>query len=54
MQNNTQKQYNHYVVKEPSELLAWLIENLRDSRTKIKATLSGKYKDQSNTVRKGH
>ena len=42
MQNNTQKQYNHYVVKEPSELLAWLIENLRDSRTKIKATLSGK------------
>lgn len=42
MQNNTQKQYNHYVVKEPSELLAWLIENLHDSRTKIKATLSGK------------
>lgn len=42
MQNNTQKQYSHYVVKEPSELLAWLIENLRDSRTKIKATLSGK------------
>ncbi len=42
MQNNTQKQYNHYVVKEPSELLAWLMENLHDSRTKIKATLSGK------------
>ena len=42
MQNNTQKQYSYYVVKEPSELLAWLIENLRDSRTKIKATLSGK------------
>ena len=31
-----------YVVKEPSELLAWLMENLHDSRTKIKATLSGK------------
>ena len=42
MQNNTQKQYSYYVVKEPSELLAWLIENLHDSRTKIKATLSGK------------
>ena len=42
MQNNTQKQYSHYVVKEPSELLAWLMENLHDSRTKIKATLSGK------------
>lgn len=42
MQNNTQKQYNHYIVKEPSELLAWLMENLHDSRTKIKATLSGK------------
>ena len=42
MQNNTQKQYSHYVVKEPSELLAWLMEKLHDSRTKIKATLSGK------------
>ena len=42
MQNNSQKQYSHYVVKEPSELLAWLMENLHDSRTKIKATLSGK------------
>lgn len=42
MQDNTQKQYNHYIVKEPSELLAWLMENLHDSRTKIKATLSGK------------
>ena len=42
MQNNTQKQYSYYVVKEPSELLAWLMENLHDSRTKIKATLSGK------------
>ena len=42
MQNNTQKQYSYYVVQEPSELLAWLMENLHDSRTKIKATLSGK------------
>ena len=42
MQNNSQKQYSYYVVKEPSELLAWLMENLHDSRTKIKATLSGK------------
>lgn len=42
MQNNTQKQYSYYVVKEASELLAWLMENLHDSRTKIKATLSGK------------
>ena len=42
MQNNTQKLYSYYVVIEPSELLAWLMENLHDSRTKIKATLSGK------------
>ncbi len=42
MQNNSQKQYSYYVVKEPSELLTWLMENLHDSRTKIKATLSGK------------
>ena len=42
MQINTQKQYNHYIVNEPSELLNWLITNLPDSRSKIKATLTGR------------
>ena len=34
--------YNKYVVEEPSKLLGWLLANLKDSRTKIKATLSGR------------
>lgn len=34
--------YNKYVVEEPSKLLDWLLANLKDSRTKIKATLSGR------------
>lgn len=34
--------YYTYTVKEPSKLLEWLIANLKDSRTKIKATLSGR------------
>ena len=41
MQSNTQKQYNHYVVNEPTGLLAWLITNIHESRTKLKATLAG-------------
>ena len=41
MQSNTQKQYNHYVVNESAGLLAWLITNIHESRTKLKATLAG-------------
>ena len=41
MQSNTQKQYNHYVVSESAGLLAWLITNIHESRTKLKATLAG-------------
>lgn len=33
--------YDHYVVQEQSTLLEWLIANLKESRTKIKATLKG-------------
>lgn len=34
--------FNSHVVEEPSKLLDWLLANLRESRTKIKATLSGR------------
>ena len=33
--------FKSYVVAEPSKLLDWLLANLKESRTKIKATLSG-------------
>ena len=41
MQSNTQKQYNNYVVSESAGLLTWLITNIHESRTKLKATLAG-------------
>lgn len=34
--------FKRYVVEEPSRLLDWLLSNLRESRTKTKATLSGR------------
>lgn len=43
MNNSSQPQqhYDHYTVKEPSGLLDWLMANLHESHSKIKATLSG-------------
>ena len=34
--------YDHYTVQEPQPLLEWLLANLKESRTKIKATLQGR------------
>lgn len=33
--------YTHYTVKQSSPLLAWMLSNLKGSRTKLKATLQG-------------
>ena len=35
-------EYDHYVVKETRPLLEWLLENVPQSRSKIKATLQGR------------
>ena len=35
-------QYSHYVVREAQPLLEWLLENLKLSRSKVKATLPGR------------
>ena len=40
--NNRAGDYNHYVVQAPQGLLAFLLENVQQSRTKIKATLQGR------------
>ena len=45
MRNNAyqqQEQYDHSVVDAPSELLEWLLANLKQSRSKVKATLQGR------------
>lgn len=34
-------EYDRYVVKDSAPLLEWLINNIKQSRTKLKATLSG-------------
>lgn len=39
---NKKTDYAQYVVQAESTLLAWLLDNLKESRTKIKATLSGR------------
>ena len=39
---NKKNDYAQYVVQTESTLLAWLLDNLKESRTKIKATLSGR------------
>lgn len=36
-----QNQYKKYIVKEPAKLLDWLLANLGESRSKVKAILSG-------------
>ena len=43
MNNNKygQDKYNHYVVDNEQPLLAWLLEHLHASKTKVKATLQG-------------
>ena len=39
---NRMGEYDHYVVNEQKPLLEWLLENVKESRTKIKATLQGR------------
>ncbi len=41
-QSKPTRNFNSHVVEEPSKLLDWLLANLQESRTKIKATLSGR------------
>ncbi len=40
--NNSKKDYAQYVVNAESTLLAWLLENIKESRSKVKATLQGR------------
>ena len=40
--NNREGDYSHYTVEEPMPLLEWLLQNVKQSRTKIKATLQGR------------
>ena len=40
--NNPKKDYVQYVVNAESTLLPWLLENIKESRSKIKATLQGR------------
>ena len=39
---NREGDYAHYTVTAPQQLLAFLLENVKQSRTKIKATLQGR------------
>lgn len=39
---NKKNDYAQHVVQTESTLLAWLLDNLKESRTKVKATLSGR------------
>ena len=39
---NREGDYDHYTVEEPMPLLEWLLANVQQSRTKIKATLQGR------------
>lgn len=41
-QSKPTRNFNSHVVEESSKLLDWLLANLQESRTKIKATLSGR------------
>ena len=40
--NNREGDYSHFTVEEPMPLLEWLMQNVKQSRTKIKATLQGR------------
>ena len=39
---NREGDYAHFVVQEQAPLLEWLLQNLNESRTKVKATLQGR------------
>ncbi len=39
---NREGDYDHFVVDRESQLLEWLLANVKESRTKIKATLQGR------------
>ena len=39
---NREGDYDHYVVNEPMPLLEWLLANVQQTKTKIKATLQGR------------
>ena len=39
---NREGEYDHYVVEQGGPLLDWLLENLGQSRSKVKATLQGR------------
>ena len=39
---NREGDYAHFVVSEQAQLLEWLLENVKESRTKVKATLQGR------------
>ena len=39
---NTEGSYDHFVVSESKPLLEWLLENVKESRSKIKSTLQGR------------
>jgi len=41
-ENNREGDYSHFTVEEPMPLLEWLLQNVKQSRTKIKATLQGR------------
>ena len=34
-------EFNQYIVQQESPLLEWMLDNLKGSRTKLKATLQG-------------
>lgn len=40
--HNQQDAYTHYKVGKPAQLLEWLLENVKESKSKIKATLKGR------------
>ena len=40
--SNAQGDYSHYTVEEETPLLEWLLKNVAQSRSKIKATLQGR------------
>ena len=39
---NREGEYDHFVANEQKPLLEWLLENVKESRTKVKATLQGR------------
>ena len=38
----TEEKYKHYKVTEPAPLLEWLLANLNESKSKVKATLQNR------------